>query len=92
MELNFTLIVKNNRKGFHRYIGQKRRAKEIVPPVINEKGELTTADMQKAEVLSKLFASVFTGRQASQRPTHETECVYLCCVRLHASQGPEGTS
>lgn len=31
--------------------GQKRRAKERVPSLINEKGELVSTDMQKAEVL-----------------------------------------
>ena len=36
-----------------------------VPPLINEKGELATADMQKAEVLSDFFASVSTGSQDS---------------------------
>lgn len=34
------------------------------PPLINQEGELVTADMQKAEVLN--FASVFTASQASQ--------------------------
>ena len=52
MEVNFTLVVKNNKRTFHRYIDQKRWAKESVPPLKNEKGELTTTDMEKAEVLS----------------------------------------
>jgi len=35
--------------------------------MINEDGELASPDREKAEVLSKCFASVFTGGQA---PTH----------------------
>ena len=38
--------------------------KEGVPTLINEDGELASSDMEKAEVLSKCFALVFTGGQA----------------------------
>ena len=31
-ELNLVKDVKNNKKGFFRYLGQKRQAKESVPP------------------------------------------------------------
>ena len=51
MELNLTRDVKNNKKGFYRYVGRRRRAKESVPPLINEMGELASSDMEKAEVL-----------------------------------------
>ena len=64
MELNLARDVKN-KKGFYRYIDQKRQAKESVLTLINEKGELATTDMESAEVLNKLFASIFTGSQAS---------------------------
>ena len=36
MELNLVRDVKKN-KGFFRYIGQKRQAKDSVPPLINER-------------------------------------------------------
>lgn len=58
MELNLMKKVKNNKKGFYRYIGQKRQVKENVPPLINEKGELTATHMEKADVLTEFFASV----------------------------------
>lgn len=65
MELNLARDVKNNKKGFYRYIYQKRLSKESVTPLINEKGKLTITDMEMAEVL-KFFASVFSGSQASR--------------------------
>ena len=39
--------------------------KESVPPLINEKGELATTGMEKAEVLNEFFALIFTGSQDS---------------------------
>ena len=56
--------MKNNRKGFYGKIGRSRQTKESVPPLINEDGELASSDSKKAEVLSKCFASVFTGSQS----------------------------
>jgi len=67
MELHFTRDVKN-KKDFCRYPGQKRQAKESIPPLLNEKGKLAITDMEKAEVLSELFTSVFTGSPESHIP------------------------
>lgn len=64
MELRLARDVKNNKKGFYRYAGQKREAKESARLLINEKGELITTDMEKAEGLN-FFALVFTASQAS---------------------------
>ena len=38
------------------YIGPKRQAKEKVPSLGNEKGELASLDKQKAEVLNEFSA------------------------------------
>lgn len=61
--LNLARDVKN-KKGFYRYIDQKRQATESIP-LINEKGGLAIADMERDEVLSELFVSVFTGNEDS---------------------------
>jgi len=50
MEQNLARNVKSNRKGFCRYIGHRRQAKESVSPLTNENGELATSDMKKAEM------------------------------------------
>jgi len=53
-ELNFMRDVKNNKEVFYRYFGKKRQDKKSIPPLVNEKRELVTTDMEKAEVLSFL--------------------------------------
>ena len=52
IELNLVRDVKNKKKGLYRYRDQKRQAKESIPPLLNEKGELATTDTDKAEVPS----------------------------------------
>jgi len=61
MELYLLRDVKNRKNRFYRYINQKKQAKERVFPLINEKGELASTKMEKAEALNILLASVFTG-------------------------------
>ena len=50
-------------EGFYSYGGQKRQAKESVPPLVNVKGELASTNMEKAEVHSEFFVSLH--RQSS---------------------------
>ncbi|KFM11756.1 hypothetical protein AS27_15251, partial [Aptenodytes forsteri] len=61
IELNLARDAKNNNKGFYRYVSQKRKAKETVPPLMSKTGKLVTTDEEKAEVLNNFFASVFTA-------------------------------
>ena len=35
---------KKNKKGFYRYVNQKRKVKESVPPMINKSGNLVSTD------------------------------------------------
>ncbi|KAK4811145.1 LOW QUALITY PROTEIN: hypothetical protein QYF61_019776 [Mycteria americana] len=55
LELSLARDAKNNKKGFYRYVGQKRKIKENVPPLVNKTGELVTTDMEKAEVLNNFL-------------------------------------
>ena len=66
VELNLARDVKDNKKGFYRYIGRRRQSKESVPALPKGNGELASSDTEKAEVLNECFASVFTGGQASR--------------------------
>ncbi|KFQ61370.1 hypothetical protein N334_04214, partial [Pelecanus crispus] len=61
LELNLARDVKNNKKGFYRYVNQKRKVKESVPPLMNKNGDLVSTDKGKAEVLNNFFSSVFSG-------------------------------
>ena len=55
MELNWVRDVKDNKKGFHRYIGRRRQAKECVPPLMKGNGDLASSYVEKAEVISECF-------------------------------------
>ena len=65
MELNLVTDTKDNKKGFYRYIGRRRQAKESVSPLMIGNGELASSDIEIAEILNECFASISTGGQAS---------------------------
>ena len=44
MELNLVRDMKDNNKGFYRYIGRRRQVKESVPPLVKGNGELASSD------------------------------------------------
>ncbi|KFU95230.1 hypothetical protein M959_01829, partial [Chaetura pelagica] len=60
LELNLASQVKDNRKGFFKYIASKTSTRGNIGPLRNEVGALVTEDIKKAEVLNAFFASVFT--------------------------------
>jgi len=65
LEQNLARDAKNNKKGFYRYVSQKRKVKESVSSLMSKTGKLVTMDNEQAEVLSNFFASVFTGNLSS---------------------------
>ncbi|KAK4815791.1 hypothetical protein QYF61_007231 [Mycteria americana] len=60
LELNLATAI-NNKKYFFKYISSKRRAKENLQPLLDERGNTVTKDEEKAEVLNAFFASVFNS-------------------------------
>ena len=57
--------VKSNKKRFFKNISQKRQAKARAFPLKNVKGKMGKMNTNKAEVLSKFFASVLSACQTS---------------------------
>ena len=71
MELNLVRDVKDSKKGFCKFIGDKRQTRENVGPLLNELGDLVIQDVEKVEVVNASFALVFTSKtklQESQAP------------------------
>jgi len=66
LKLNLAKDAKNNKKGFYRYVSQKRKVKESVPLLMSKTGKLVSTEAEKAEVLKNIF--VFTGN-LSPRPS-----------------------
>ncbi|GAB0179229.1 mitochondrial enolase superfamily member 1 [Grus japonensis] len=63
---------KGNKKSFYWYISNKRKTRENVGPLWKVTGDLVTQDMEKAEVLNDLFASVFIS-EGSRHTAQVTE-------------------
>ncbi|GAB0204020.1 mitochondrial enolase superfamily member 1 [Grus japonensis] len=49
LELNLVRGVKDNEKGFYKYINSKRKTRENMGQLLNGAGELVTRDMEKAK-------------------------------------------
>jgi len=61
MELNLARDVKDNKKGFYKYIADKKKTGRNAGPFLNETGDLVTQDIEKNEVPNAFFASVLTS-------------------------------
>ncbi|CAM4560229.1 unnamed protein product [Lepidochelys kempii] len=96
-------MLRVTRRVSFRYVSKKKKVKERVGPLLNEGGNLVTEDVEKANVLSAFFASVFTNKVSSQttalgstawgegdQPSVEKEVVrdYLEKLDEHKSMGP----
>ncbi|CAM5130495.1 unnamed protein product, partial [Natator depressus] len=104
LELQLARDVKSNKKGFFRYVSNKKKVKESVGPLLNEGGNLVSEDVEKVNVLNAFFASVFTNKVSSQttalgstawgggdQPSVEKEVLrdYLEKLDVHKSMGPD---
>jgi len=58
IELNLARDVKANKKSFYRYVSDKRKARENAGPLQKEVGDQVTQDMENAEVLNNISASL----------------------------------
>ncbi|CAM4494202.1 unnamed protein product [Caretta caretta] len=76
----------SNKKGFFRYVGNKKKAKECVGPLLNEGGKLVTED-----VSSQTATLGITKWGRDGQPSVEIEVVrdYLEKLDVHKSMGPD---
>ncbi|CAM4334724.1 unnamed protein product [Caretta caretta] len=104
LELQLARDVKSNKKGFFRYVSNKKKVKESVGPSPNEGGNLVTDDVEKANLLNAFFTSAFMNNISFQtialgstawgrgdQPSVKKEVVrdYLEKLDEHKSMGPD---
>jgi len=65
-KLNLARDVKDNKKGFCKYISSKQVTRDNVGLLLNELCSLVTEDTEKVDLLNAFFASVFTAEADSQ--------------------------
>ena len=66
LELNLAMDVKDNKKGFFKYISSKRETRENVDPLLNGVGTLVMKDTENAKLQNVFFASLFTAKASPQ--------------------------
>ena len=67
-EMKLAEQVKGNPKSFWKYVRSKTKVKSGISDLQKEDGSLTQTDVEKAELLNKFFASVFTDENLSYVP------------------------
>ena len=69
---NFEKLVekeaKIRQKSFWTYVKNQTKSREGLSPLLTDRGEMTNRDTEKAEVLNRFFASVFTHKDLLTMP------------------------
>jgi len=66
LQFNLSRDVKDNKKGFFKYISSKWKTRDNVGLLLNEVGVLVMGDTEKAELLNAFFASVLAAKAGSR--------------------------
>lgn len=67
LEPDLARDIKNNKKNFLKYAGDKRKTRENVSLLLSVSRDLETQDIVKAEVLNTFFTSVSTSKTGLQQ-------------------------
>jgi len=62
LELNLAKEIKDNKKGFFKYVNSKRKTRENMGPLLNEGVVLISGGAKEMEMLNSFFTSVFTAK------------------------------
>lgn len=62
VQLNLATAIGDSKKCFCKYINNKKRAKEVLHPLLDAGWNIVAKDMEKAEVPNTFFALVFYGK------------------------------
>jgi len=74
LEFKLANTVKNNKKGFLKYVNSKKRIRYNIGSLLHEASHLTNRDIDKGEMFNAFFASVFNtsvGPQHTSTPVLE---------------------
>ena len=63
-------------KNFWSYVRQKTAFQNAIPALVQDDGSLTTNEIEKVEVLSKMFSSVFTHEPPGEREIPELDVTH----------------
>ncbi|KAJ7410616.1 hypothetical protein BTVI_53109 [Pitangus sulphuratus] len=78
LDLNLAKDVKDNKKGFFKYISNKRKSKDNVSPLLNGGETPVTEDAEKSELLNTTFALVCTDKTSPQESLTQDTRVKEC--------------
>lgn len=56
VQLNLAAAIEDSKKGFYKYVSNKRGTKEVLHPSLEAGGNIVTKDIEKAEVPNAFFA------------------------------------
>ena len=91
LEFNLAAGVKRNKKLFYKYINSTRRTKENIHSLLDEAGNVTTEDKEKAEVLNAFFTSVFKSQTSYPQDTPLSDLVISAGEHTNSPVILEGT-
>lgn len=90
LELKLAKDVKDNKKGFFKYLKNKRKTRDRVGPLLDGAGARVTENAEKSELLNAAFVLVFTDMTSQGSLTQETMVKKCCKGRPSLGQGGLG--